>query len=118
MPKRLVLALLCALVFPAAGVAARAPTPAERVAITRALPADQTSIPSRCVYLDTQVSGSYAKVTPAYLVTGGSADPCVRYAANGSYLLKRSGTRWAVVYTGSEPPPCPRHFPRDLTSCS
>jgi hypothetical protein len=115
----LLLALLLALALPAAGVAARAPTPAERVAITRALPAGQTSVPARCLYLETQVSGSYAKVTPTYLVdpAGGSSDPCLRYAADGFYLLKRSGAKWAVVYTGSELPPCARHFPRDLTSC-
>jgi hypothetical protein len=118
-PRGLLLALLCALALPAVGLAARAPTLTERIAITRALPAGQTSIPSRCVYFDTTVSGSYAKVTPAYLVDPTApSDPCLRYAANGFYLLERSGAKWAVVYTGSELPPCARHFPRDLTSCS
>jgi hypothetical protein len=108
------LALLCSLAVPSVGVAARAPTSAERVAIERGLPAGQTSIPVRCVTLDVHVSGGYAKVTPVYR----SSASCLRYAANGFYLLKRSGTTWAVVYNGSELPSCARRFPRDLTTCS
>lgn len=120
MSRGLLLALAWALAVPAAALAARAPTLTERVAITRALPAGQTAVPSRCLYLDTTVSGSYAKVAPVYLVVpaGGSSDPCLRYAANGFYVLKRTGTKWGLVYTGSELPPCARHFPRDLTPCS
>ena len=119
-PRGLPLALPSALALPAVAAAARTPTLSERVAITRALPAGQTSVPSRCLYLDVRVSGSYAKVEPVYLVdpARGASDPCVRYAANGFYLLRRAGAEWAVVYTGSELPSCSKHYPRDLTSCS
>jgi len=42
---------------------------------------------------------------------------CVRYVGNGFYILKRTRTRWRLVYEGSDPPPCSLRVPRDLTSC-
>jgi hypothetical protein len=115
-------AIAAALAIPSTGIAARDPTYNERVYIARALPAYIRSVPAGCVYLDTRVStsGAYARVEPVWLVglPPSPSDPCTRYAANGFYLLRRvTAKQWVIVYNGSEPPPCSRHYPGDLTPC-
>ena len=111
---------LAILIAPAAVVAARAPSVAERTAITRALPAFLRAIPAECVWFDIRVSkrAEFASVQPRFLVTRAANDRCVKFASDGSFVLRRRGTRWRVVYNGSELPPCSRGFPKDLGPCS
>lgn len=96
--------------------AARPPTLREREALTGALPAFVRHIPVGCVWLDVEVSanGRYARVDPVFL--NAARPPCLQYASNGFWILRRS-TRWNVAYSGSDPPPCSLGVPRDLTHC-
>jgi hypothetical protein len=106
-----------ALLIPASALAARQPTLAEREAITAALPADFKRYPVGCVFLRTAVSndGRYATVTPLFL--NALRQPCVSYASNGYWVLRRT-TRWKVVFEGSVSPPCSLRVPRDLVRCT
>jgi hypothetical protein len=111
-------ALACALTLAASAAGAREPTFKEREALTQALPAPFRSYPVGCVWLEMSVStsGTYAVVSPGFL----SAQhlPCLRYASNGYWLLRKLGT-WKIVFNGSEQPPCALHVPRDLRpACS
>jgi hypothetical protein len=104
-------------VAPAAD-AARSPRLDERVAITRALPAWLRKLPVGCVRLVTVVSrdGGYATVTPQFLVRQGAADdPCLRYAGNGYFVLRKRAA-WRVLGNRSDPPSCGWHVPRDLAA--
>ena len=105
-----------ALALPSAAAAARLPTPAERTAIVRALPADLRAVPASCVRLRLRVStsGRWARATPLYL--NATTLPCSRYASNGFWLLERS-PRWTIAYEGSDPPPCSLDAPHGLTRC-
>ena len=46
-----------------------------------------------------------------------SGEPCVKYASNGVWLLRRTGT-WKFVYEASELPACSLGVPRDLMPCA
>jgi hypothetical protein len=107
-------AALLAFALPAAAGAARPPTVAERTAITTALPTGFKRYPIGCVWLPTVVSssGRYATVRPVVLAT----PPCIRYAGNGYWILRKR-PRWRIVFAGSEPPPCSLGVPRDLIRC-
>jgi hypothetical protein len=99
---------------PAGAGAARQPTFVEREALTAALPSFLQSDPVGCVWLDITLSGNgrYAKVAPGFL--NASHPPCAKYASNGWWLLKKTGTRWKIVFNGSEAPPCALGIPKDL----
>jgi hypothetical protein len=96
--------------------AARQPTFREREALTAALPSYVRRIPVGCVFLHMRVSrnGRYAEVNPAFL--SATRDPCLRYAFDGFWILRRSA-RWKIIYGGSDPPPCSLRVPRDLITC-
>lgn len=98
------------------GLAERAPTPRQRAALTLALPSSIRSDPVGCVWLSIAVSnnGKYAIVAPVFL--DATRMPCLRYASNGYWLLKRSPVKWVIVFNGSDPPPCSLRVPRDLVS--
>jgi hypothetical protein len=100
----------------AASTAARKPTLKEREAITAALPAWLRRYPVGCVWLDISVSnnGRFAKVAPAFL--NATRPPCLRYASNGIWILKRSA-KWKIIFNGSVLPQCSLHVPGDLTRC-
>jgi len=106
-----------ALVFVGVGIAKRAPTLNERAAITKALPASLRNTPAGCVWLKTAVSrsGAYALVSPVYL--NALHLPCLRYAGNGDFILKKRPAGWRIVFHGSDPPSCSLGVPRDLTRC-
>ena len=103
----------------AATTAARQPTLKERAAITAALPSGVRAKPVGCVWLDISVSARdrrFAVVRPTYL--NATKPPCVRYAANGYFILKRL-TAWKIIFNGSDMPACSLHVPRDLSpTCS
>lgn len=105
------------MLMPASALASRQPTLTERAAITAALPADFKRYPIGCVYLRTAVSndGHYATVTPVIL--NGLRQPCVKYASNGYWILRKT-TRWRIVFEGSAPPRCSLRVPRDLVGCT
>ena len=105
------------MLMPAPALAARQPTLTERAAITAALPADFKRYPVGCVFLRTAVSnnGRYATVTPVIL--NGLQQPCVKYASNGYWILRKT-TRWKIVFEGSVSPPCSLRVPRDLARCT
>jgi hypothetical protein len=99
-------------------VASRAPTLAERAAITRAAPLSLRNTPSECVWLSTRVANNsrYALVPPVYLNTTAAGSRCARFASNGMYVLRR-GTTWTIVFEGSDLPRCSLGIPRDLVRC-
>jgi len=107
-----------ALVVPMA-FAARAPTLVERAAIIRALPKSIRDVPTECVWLNVRVSRTpaYASVVPRWLNWERPRSRCLRYAADGFFVLSRKAGRWHVVYLGSDSPPCSIRLPRDLTDC-
>lgn len=114
------LVVLAGAAIPAGVVAARMPTLSERTAIVRALPAQLRKVPAGCVWLDVELASTpgWASVTPHWLVGTSASDPCVRYAADGWYLLRRKpGHAWRVVFDGSDRPLCSLHVPRDLSTC-
>ena len=96
--------------------AARQPSLAEREAVTAALPHWIQGYPVGCVWLRTTIAnaGGYAKVMPVFL--NATSGPCVKYASNGYWILKKQ-SGWRVIYSGSEPPACSLHVPRDLSRC-
>jgi hypothetical protein len=100
--------------------AARAPTFAEREAITAALPSFIRSVPVECLWLDIRVSSRdrrYAYVGLLFLNTLGRRSRCIRYASNGFFVLKKT-RRWTQIFNGSEPPSCSLRIPADLTPCT
>jgi hypothetical protein len=105
-----------ALVLAPAATAARQPTLTERAALTAALPASFQNEPVGCIYLGITVSstGRFAKVTPVYL--NAQKTPCVKYAANGWWILKKTGGSWKIVFNGSDMPPCSLGVPKDVAS--
>jgi hypothetical protein len=115
----IVVASLCLVVTSAAGaaVAARQPTLSERAALTAALPASLRNEPVGCVWLQISVSSNprYAKITPTFL--NAERAPCLRYAADGYWIMKRTATGWKTVFNGSDFPACSLKVPRDLTRC-
>lgn len=100
----------------AARTSTRQPSFKERQAITAALPASLRKEPVGCVWLQISVSNNprFAKVVPEVL--NATRPPCLRYAANGIWILKRL-TRWKIIFNGSDLPRCSLHIPRDLTRC-
>jgi hypothetical protein len=118
--ERLTVGLIAASLAFVTGVgstdAARQPMFKEREALTLALPASFRRYPIGCVWLSISVSnnGRYAIVAPGFL--NATRPPCLQYASNGYWLLKKS-TRWKIVFTGSVQPPCSLGVPRDLTTC-
>jgi hypothetical protein len=116
----LVVAIL-ALGLATSAPARRPATSGERSAIVRALPksyrASIAKAPSGCVILVARVSksGRFAQVTP--LIS--SRAVCVKYAADGFFLLKRLGPgKWKTIFDGSDQPPCELGVPDDLISCA
>jgi hypothetical protein len=105
--------VVAALTLAAPALASRPPTFREREALTAALPASFQREPVGCVWLDVRVSndGRYAEVDPLFL--NALHAPCVQYAANGRWILKKT-TRWRIVFDGSDAPPCSLHVPKDL----
>src|SRR5881398_2765957 len=77
----------------AATTTARQPSFREREAITAALPGWLRRYPVGCVWLRISVSNNprFAEVAPAFL--NATQPPCIRYASNGIWILKRL-TRW------------------------
>jgi len=106
-----------ALIVAGPGLAKRAPKLGERAAITKALPASLRNVPVGCVWLDIAVSrsGGYAMVTPVYL--NALHLPCLRYASNGDWILKKRPAGWRIVFRGSDAPSCSLGVPRDLVRC-
>jgi hypothetical protein len=100
---------VAAVAAPAAANARRAPTFDERVAITRAL---QFAVA-------VSANGRFATATPEVLIPHPvpAKDPCLRYAGNGFFVLRKAG-RWKVIFVGSDWPPCSLGVPRDLTACA
>ena len=96
--------------------AARQPTFKEREALTVALPESFLRYPVGCVWLRMSMSnnGRYAMVAPEFL--NATRPPCVQFASNGYWLLKKA-TRWKIIFNGSVQPPCSLGVPRDLTKC-
>jgi len=109
-------ALAATVAVPGAADAAREPTRAERAAVTAALPAWLRREPVGCVWLDLSMAndGRYALVRP--VVLNPTTQPCLRYAANGYWILRKT-LRWRIVFNGSDPPPCSLRVPHDLTPC-
>ena len=98
------------------GAAARQPKPAEVQPLLSALPAFIRTAPRKCVRFGIMVSssGRYAKIVP--VVFDATHQPCVRYASNGYWLLRKA-TRWKIIFNGSVPPPCSLGVPADLSKC-
>lgn len=117
MARLAVLACLALLVVAVPAFAGRPPSFPERESVTAALPQSLRSIPTGCVWLDVTVAnaGGYAKVAPVFL--NATKAPCVKYASNGFFILKKQA-RWRIIYEGSELPSCTLHVPRDLSRCS
>src|SRR4051794_15949058 len=124
MPRRRSLACLCvigacATLGAGAGSAnaARKPTFREREAITAALPAWFRRYPVGCVAVDIVVSknGKYAEADPVFL-NARVGTPCLRYASNGFWILKKTRS-WKIVFNGSDAPPCSLGVPADLGGC-
>ena len=112
--------LLVALVVAAVGAgsaAARPPTLKERASVTAALPKFLRAEPVGCVWLDLEMSkdGRWAKVTPTFL--NAETMPCLKYAADGFFLMKRTATSWKTVFLGSDAPPCKLGVPKSLSAC-
>lgn len=109
--------VVAALSLAASALAERAPTLNERAAITKGLPASLRNVPVGCVWLDISVSRStaYSLVSPIFL--NALHLPCLRYAGNGDFILRRRRGVWRVVFHGSDPPLCSLGVPRDLTVC-
>jgi hypothetical protein len=104
---------LATVIVSASAMAARQPTLRERAAITEALPTEVQRYPIGCVYLRIAVSTNprFAKVVPEVFYP--ARESCLRYAANGWYILKKT-TRWRIIFNGSDQPSCSLRIPRDL----
>ena len=101
-------------------VRGRAPTTSEREQITRAYPRYIRDAPVECVFMDIRVSEQdrrYAVAGAQVLNWEKRGSRCLRYAANGFDVLKKTGGRWASVYAGSVEPPCSLGVPHDLIGC-
>jgi hypothetical protein len=118
--KRLVLAVAMsgACVVPASAVATGAgtvpPSPAQRSAILKAFGAPRAGW--HCLTVRLAASDHrYATVRPP------TSKACARWAFNGRNVLKRTGTRWKVLFEGSAYacplPRIPRQVQRDLRVC-
>ena len=105
-----------ALGFPIGAGASRQPTLRERERITSALPSWLKSYPIGCVWLDTTVSnnGRFAQTAPVFL--NALHEPCLKYASNGFWILKKVGARWKIVFNGSDAPPCSLGIPEDIAN--
>lgn len=97
--------------------AARPPTFKEREAITAAMPAWLRRYPIGCVWLGISVSsdGTYAEAGPGFL--NATRPPCLKYASNGYWLLRKRTKKWRIIFNGSDPPPCALKVPRELAPC-
>jgi hypothetical protein len=117
MARLIVVASLALLVGAVPAYAGRPPSFPEREAIAASLPQSLRSIPVGCVWLDVTVAnaGGYAKVAPVFL--NATKAPCVKYASNGFFILKKQQARWRIIYQGSDPPVCKQRVPRDLSRC-
>jgi len=106
-----------ALSLVASAPAKRAPTLTARAAVTKALPESLRNVPVGCVWLDITVSrsGAYSLVSPVFL--NALHLPCLRYAGNGDFILRKQSRVWRVIFRGSVAPPCSLRVPRDLTIC-
>jgi hypothetical protein len=106
-------ACVAAAVRSASADAARKPTFKEREGVTAALPAWFRRYPVGCVAVDIIVSnnGKFAQADPIFL--NADRQPCLRYASNGVWILKKTKT-WKIVFNGSDAPPCSLRIPRDL----
>jgi hypothetical protein len=119
---RVVVSAALGLALAAGANAARSPTLSERTAITHAMPAFVRNYPVGCASLGIQVSKNpnWARVGVQYLLEPGSpkSDPCLRYAANGFWILEKT-SRWKIVFNGSDGPPCSLGLgvPQDLGRC-
>ena len=103
-----------------ATVGARAPTLAEREAITSAYPKRIRDAPVECVFMVIRVSSrnpEYALAYPQVLNWRRRGSRCLRYAANGFDVLRKRRGTWRSVYSGSVEPRCPTPIPRDLVGC-
>jgi hypothetical protein len=94
---------------------ARAPTHGEREAIVRAISAEIRDTPAPCLGLVIKVSqsGAYAFLGREVLnsLPGGR---CLRYQSNGFQILRKTGSRWTIVHTGSDPPRCSLGIPPEV----
>lgn len=111
------LVVLAAAAVVAGTAAARPPTLAERASVTAALPKFLRVEPVGCVWLDLELSknGRWAKVTPTFL--NAETMPCLKYAADGFFLMKRTPTSWKTVFLGSDAPSCKLGVPKSLSDC-
>jgi hypothetical protein len=101
-------------------LAARPPTKAERVAITRVLPAHVRNTQVGCVWLIIEISTrnhSFASVGGMYLGSLKPHDPCLHHAGNWFYVLRKKTGRWRIYYSGTDLPRCRLGIPKDLVSC-
>jgi hypothetical protein len=116
MARLVVFAWLALLIVALPAYAGSPPSFPEREAVTAALPQGLRAIPAGCVWLDVTVAnaGGYAKVMPVFL--NATKAPCMKYASNGFFILKKQA-RWRIIYSGSDPPGCKLHVPRDLSRC-
>ena len=97
----------------AAAATRREPTRSERSAITAALPPLVRADPVGCVWLNITLSrnGRFAMVVSDVLRA--TRPPCLKYAGNGFYILKRE-SRWRIIFTGSVGPPCALGVPKEI----
>ena len=96
--------------------AARKPTFKEREALTVAMPAWLRRYPVGCVWLDFSLSKNGRYAAGGYGVVHPTRRPCLKYASNGYWILKRL-TKWKIIYNGSTDPPCSLRVPRELALC-
>src|ERR1051325_2148548 len=94
----------------AATATARQPSFKEREAITSALPGWLRQDPVGWIWLRISVSNNprFAKVAPSFL--NATRSPCVRYASDGIWILKRLA-KWKIIFNGSDLPRCSFHTP-------
>ena len=113
------LALLSVAAAPVA-LASRAPTLREREAITNWYPARIRNAPVNCVHIAIRISSRdarYARTAVQMLNFRRPGSPCLQYASNGFYILKKTRGTWRLVWQGSTQPRCSLRIPRDLTPC-
>jgi hypothetical protein len=100
--------------FQAEANASRQPTLQEREGITNALPSWFKKYPVGCIWLETIVSNNsrYGETGPVFL--NALHEPCLKYASNGFWILKKVGAQWKIVFNGSDAPPCSLGIPKDI----
>ena len=96
--------------------AVRQPTFEEREGLTVAMPAWLRRYPVGCVWLDFSLSKNGRYAAGGYGVVHPTRRPCLKYASNGYWILKRL-TKWKIIYNGSTDPPCSLRVPRELAPC-